>query len=155
MGISISAKMLLHASVLALAAAGRINEIRLANSVEQPFCIGCSMAENGQFPWQASLQTTSHFCGASIISATFLNCAAHCKKNALTANVGDVDSTKGQRVSMKSGGYYAHPQYNGNLIINDFAVIEMAGEFNFNEYVQPIKLCDPSSERPEDRAPLM
>jgi len=43
------------------------------------FCIGCDLATNGQFPWQASLQTESggHFCGASIISSTFLNTAAH------------------------------------------------------------------------------
>ena len=123
--------------------------------MEQPFCIGCSFAENGQFPWQASLQTTSHFCGASIISATFLNCAAHCKKSTLTANVGDVDSTLGQRKSMKSGGYYAHPNYNGNLIINDFAVIEMESEFTFNEFVKPIKIIDASSTRPDDGTPLI
>ena len=131
-----------------------MTEVRAPNMNNQPFCIGCELAVNGQFPWQASLQTTSHFCGASIISATFLNCAAHCVKSALTAAVGDVDNTKGQRVQMKSGGYHAHPNYNGNLIINDFAVIEMASSFIWNEFVQPIKIID-AGERPADRAPLM
>ena len=56
---------------------------------------------------------------------------------------------------MKSGGYYAHPRYNGNLIINDYAVIEMATPFTFNEYTQPIKVVDATTERPPDRAPLM
>merc|ERR1712227_642825 len=92
-------KMLLHSSVLALAAA-RMSEIVPARS-STGFCIGCELAENGQIPWQASLQTTGHFCGASIISSTFLNCAAHCKKSSFTANVGDVDNTKGQRISAK------------------------------------------------------
>ena len=97
-----------------------------------PFCIGCELAENGQFPWQASLQTSGHFCGAAIISSTFLNCAAHCKSSVFTANVGDVDNTKGQQIRAKT--YISHPNYNGNLIINDFAVIQLASEIVFNDW---------------------
>jgi len=111
------------------------------------------MATNGQIPWQASLQTTGHFCGASVISATFLNCAAHCTKSRFTANVGDVDNTKGQRVQAKK--FIGHPKYNGNLIINDFAVIELDTPIEFNEYVQPIPLVAPSATRIEDGTPLM
>ena len=125
------------------------------------FCIGCSNATNGQIPWQvffalfsslfflkkvlrvvflmkfqASLQTTGHFCGASIISSTFLNCAAHCKKSSFTANVGDVDNTKGQRISAKK--FIAHPKYNGNLIIKDYGVIELSSPITINEFAKPI-----------------
>merc|ERR1712227_906858 len=129
-------KMLLHSSVLALAAA-RMSEIVPARS-STGFCIGCSNATNGQIPWQASLQTTGHFCGASIISSTFLNCAAHCKKSSFTANVGDVDNTKGQRISAKK--FIAHPRYNGNLIIKDYGVIELSSPITINEFAKPIPL---------------
>merc|ERR1719454_136855 len=130
--------MLLHASVLAMAAA-RLSEIVPARS-SNGYCIGCSNATNGQIPWQASLQTTSHFCGASIISSTF------------TANVGDVDNTKGQRISAKR--FIAHPSYNGNLIIKDYGVIELASPITINEFAKPIKLVA-AGPRPADRTPLM
>jgi len=142
--------MLLHSSVLALAAA-RMSEIVPARS-STGFCIGCSNATNGQIPWQASLQTTGHFCGASIISSTFLNCAAHCKKSSFTANVGDVDNTKGQRISAKK--FIAHPRYNGNLIIKDYGVIELSSPITINEFAKPIPLIA-AGPRPADRTPLM
>merc|ERR1719208_451935 len=116
--------MLLHSSVLALAAA-RMSEIVPARS-STGFCIGCSNATNGQIPWQASLQTTGHFCGASIISSTFLNCAAHCKKSSFTAN----------------------------LIIKDYGVIELSSPITINEFAKPIPLIA-AGPRPADRTPLM
>merc|ERR1712078_258825 len=139
-----------HSSVLALAAA-RMSEIVPARS-STGFCIGCSNATNGQIPWQAPLQTTGHFCGASIISSTFLNCAAHCKKSSFTANVGDVDNTKGQRISAKK--FIAHPRYNGNLIIKDYGVIELSSPITINEFAKPIPLIT-AGPRPADRTPLM
>jgi len=140
------------AGVLAMAAA-RMNEIATTNNANVPYCIGCDLAENGQIPWQASLQTTGHFCGASIISSTFLNCAAHCKKSSFTANVGDVDNTKGQRISAKN--FIAHPRYNGNLIINDYGVIELSKAIEINSYAAPIAIIDATTTRPDDRTPLM
>ena len=83
-----------------------MTEIRPVDTTS-PFCIGCELAVNGQIPWQASLQTTGHFCGASVIGSRFLNCAAHCKKTSFTASVGDVDNTQGQRISAKT--FNAHP----------------------------------------------
>ena len=49
------------------------------NTPDAPFCIGCNDAELGQFPWQLSLQTTGHFCGGSILSATSFSTTAHCR----------------------------------------------------------------------------
>ncbi|KAK3083387.1 hypothetical protein FSP39_021367, partial [Pinctada imbricata] len=42
--------------------------------------VGGTNADINEFPWQASLQTTSgfHFCGASLISQQWLVTAAHC-----------------------------------------------------------------------------
>merc|ERR1719168_141647 len=109
--------MLLHSSVLALAAA-RMSEIVPARS-STGFCIGCSNATNGQIPWQASLQTTGHFCGGSILSATFVNTAAHCKQSgSFTVQVGNVDNQSGQKIRTKR--FIGHPGFNGNLLIKDY-----------------------------------
>merc|ERR1711915_1163561 len=68
-------KMKVSASLVAIANAGSINMFGAQrttemNTPENPFCINCSDATLGQFPWQLSLQTTGHFCGGSILSAT-------------------------------------------------------------------------------------
>ena len=62
------------------------------NTPDAPFCIGCNDAELGQFPWQLSLQTTGHFCGGSILSATALSTAAHCRKSIYYAVAGTIDN---------------------------------------------------------------
>jgi len=147
--------MLLHASVVAMAAA-RMSEIvpaRVATESNGAFCIGCSNATNGQIPWQASLQTTGHFCGGSILSATFVNTAAHCKQSgSFTVQVGNVDNQSGQKIRTKR--FIGHPSYNGNLIIKDYGVIELSSSITMNSFTQPIPLVRAGS-RPADGTPLM
>merc|ERR1712029_229194 len=81
-------KMKVSASLIAIANAGTIDlfgaqRTTEMNTPDAPFCINCSDATLGQFPWQLSLQTTGHFCGGSILSATALSTAAHCRKSKL------------------------------------------------------------------------
>ena len=90
------------------------------NTPDAPFCINCSDATLGQFPWQLSLQTTGHFCGGSILSATALSTAAHCRKSSYYAVAGTIDNQSGQKIQTNT--FIGHPQYNGSKIINDFAV---------------------------------
>ena len=122
------------------------------NTPDAPFCIGCNDAELGQFPWQLSLQTTGHFCGGSILSATALSTAAHCRKSSYYAVAGTIDNQKGQKI--QTSIFISHPGYNGNLIINDFAVGKVRTPFNLNEYAQPIPLVNPSETRPVEGHPL-
>merc|ERR1719370_1886428 len=149
--------MKVSASLIAIANAGSINVFGAQRTTEMntpdaPFCINCSDATLGQFPWQLSLQTTGHFCGGSILSATALSTAAHCRKSSYYAVAGTIDNQSGQKIQTNT--FIGHPQYNGSKIINDFAVGKVSTPFTLNSYAQPIPLVDPSSTRPADGHPL-
>merc|ERR1712156_688805 len=107
------------------------------NTPEMPFCINCSDATLGQFPWQLSLQTTGHFCGGSILSATALSTAAHCRKSSYYAIAGTIDNQSGQKI--QTNVFIGHPQYNGSKIINDFAVGKVSTPFTLNSYGHPLQ----------------
>jgi len=150
-------KMKGSASLIAIANAGTIDlfgaqRTTEMNTPDAPFCINCSDATLGQFPWQLSLQTTGHFCGGSILSATALSTAAHCRKSTYYAVAGTIDNQSGQKIQTNT--FIGHPQYNGAKIINDFAVGKVSTPFTLNSYAQPIPLVDPSSTRPADGHPL-
>ena len=82
------------------------------NTPDAPFCIGCNDAELGQFPWQLSLQTTGHFCGGSILSATALSTAAHCRKSIYYAVAGTIDNqARGTNQCIDSKAIYRYWQY--------------------------------------------
>ena len=42
------------------------------------FIVGGTAASANDAPWQVSLQTTSHFCGGSVLNARTVVTAAHC-----------------------------------------------------------------------------
>merc|ERR1711946_14377 len=135
-------KMKVSASLIAIANAGTIDlfgaqRTTEMNTPDAPFCINCSDATLGQFPWQLSLQTTGHFCGGSILSATALSTAAHCRKSSYYAVAGTIDNQSGQKIQT-----------------NTFAVGKVSTPFTLNSYAQPIPLVDPSSTRPADGHPL-
>ena len=44
----------------------------------ETFIVGGSDAQPGEFPWIASLATTSHFCGGSVLTSNTILTAAHC-----------------------------------------------------------------------------
>ena len=85
---------------------------------EVPFCIGCENATLGQFPWQLSLQTSGHFCGASILSETAFATAAHCRKSSYYAVAGTIDNRAGQKI--QTNIFIGHPEYNSQLIIKAY-----------------------------------
>merc|ERR1719285_928264 len=100
------------ATLIAAAQAGVMELIATTNmNGDVPFCIGCANAELGQFPWQLSLQTTGHFCGASILSPTALATAAHCRKSTYYAVAGTIDNRAGQKI--QTNVFIGHPSYNG------------------------------------------
>merc|ERR1711970_1660634 len=82
MGIILQKMKLLGALLGAAVAAPSGPVAGYGNLDTNRYCIGCSNAENGQIPWQVSMQTTGHFCGGSVVSSTYVASAGHCKQNA-------------------------------------------------------------------------
>ena len=108
------------------------------------------------FDLQVSLKraTGSHFCGGSIINTNKVMCAAHCKQssNNFKAGAGSV-SLNSQRQEQSISSQAAHPQYNSRLIDYDYMVITTQGTWNYDQYVAPIKIVNPStSELPNGTA---
>merc|ERR1712134_146808 len=110
----------------------------LTVSVEKPvtprsrgvtYCMGCAAADDGQFPWQVSLQVgTAHFCGGSVLSATKVASAAHCLQAEFNIRAGSVDSQDGGQY-VAGARFVPHPAYNSALIIKDYGVITTATPF--------------------------
>ena len=59
---------------------------------------------------------------------------------------------QGQKIAGKR--FIGHPKYNSQLIINDFAVIELASPFELSDNLSPIPLVMPSAIRPVEGTPL-
>ncbi|XP_072922028.1 transmembrane protease serine 11C-like isoform X2 [Hemitrygon akajei] len=112
--------------------------------------VGGTNSEDGEWPWQVSLQVGSHVCGASIISDSWLISAAHCFQMQLSipsewqAYMGSVELRRGTRRDIKR--IIIHPSYrtiNDNNY--DVAVLELLNPLNFSKFIQPI--CLPSSSK--------
>ena len=86
------------------------------NTPEAPFCIGCANATAGQIPYQVSLQRGdygTHFCGGSVVSATSIATAAHCKQQEFFVVAGTIDINQGERRQGLS--FTSHPAFNIRL----------------------------------------
>lgn len=102
--------------------------------VEQ-YIVGGVEAVKGEFPFIVSLQNGSHFCGGSLIKKNWVLTAGHCASagdapNRIMIglhdqrNAGDAEAFSVVRV-------VRHPDYNGNNIDYDFALIELRGDSKF------------------------
>ena len=118
-------------------------------------------AEHGDLPHQVSLYSTAlgrHFCGASIIHPFLILTAAHCfglethkppnvlVKAGLSSQTGGGRDNTGQ---MRSATHlFVHQNWNNITFDNDIAILVLNQALDFNEYVKPIQLRDPSWELP-------
>lgn len=118
-----------------------------AKSVYEPRIVNGENAQEGQFPYTASLRNAAvgHFCGASILSSRFLLTAAHCcmadnasPKN-VVAVVGALRRSSGG-VTMKVDTITPHHGFVYYGFKNDIALIRTATEINFNDNIKPIAL---------------
>ncbi|XP_076748969.1 trypsin-1-like [Xylocopa sonorina] len=96
-------------------------------------------------PYQLSLQTSGHICGASIISTKWAITAAHCvgsPASRYTLRAGNTNKNLGTSYTLKS--ITKHPKYDSRTIDYDIALLEINGKIQLNDRAQPVRL--PSRE---------
>ena len=109
--------------------------------------VGGSNAQQGQAPYQVSLragnQPSFHFCGGSIISSSWILCAAHCTTGKAPSQVlivvGSVFNNPTGR-TYRVGRIINHEQYDPKNIVNDVSLLQTAENIQLGGYVQTIGL---------------
>merc|ERR1712083_873402 len=95
-------------------------------------------------PWQVAVLSGSfQYCGATILDATTVLCAAHC-------DVSTSDKIRAGSVNRKNGGQvrniaqvFNNNQYNPSTFDNDFAILKLDSPLELNDDVKPA--CLPTS----------
>ncbi|XP_011049282.1 PREDICTED: chymotrypsin-1-like [Acromyrmex echinatior] len=136
-----------------------IHELSADESVQQiPKIVGGKLANEGQFPYQASLRlNNNHFCGGSVISKRHILTAAHCMSGldnaVITVVLGTNTLDKGgdQYFSIKK---WVHPYYNSILIWHDIALIKVNKDIVFGDKVKPIALSTKNFDKSDYPATL-
>ncbi|NXM70563.1 TM11E protease, partial [Serilophus lunatus] len=118
--------------------------------------IGGQRAQDGEWPWQASIQLDgSHRCGASIISNTWLVTAAHCFRGGRdprrwTASFGILLRPPKQKKFVRR--IIIHERY-GDVALgheHDVAVVELASAIEFTSDVHSVCLPEASHVFPDN-----
>ena len=112
---------------------------------DEPKVVGGVEVDIKDYPWQIALTSSpngSGFCGGSIIGNSWVLTAAHCvngdSPNSVYVRVGSSNAFASGGTSYSLNNIIVHPNYSGNSY--DFALLEINGEFNYNENVQKIDL---------------
>ncbi|KAF1379975.1 hypothetical protein PFLUV_G00181660 [Perca fluviatilis] len=113
--------------------------------------VGGQNAPPGNWPWQASLQTSgSHFCGGSLINSEWVVTAAHCFSSipaSLTVSLG-LQSLQGPNpngVSRTVTKIIVNPNYNAIANDNDICLLQLSSPVTFTDFIVPICLAAPGS----------
>ncbi|NWZ19251.1 TM11E protease, partial [Asarcornis scutulata] len=112
--------------------------------------IGGQRAQDGEWPWQASIQLDgTHRCGASVISNTWLVTAAHCFRGAKeprrwTASFGILLRPPKQKKYVRR--IIVHEKYSEFLLDHEYdvAVVELASPIEFTSDVHSVCLPEAS-----------
>lgn len=122
----------------------------------RPNIVGGVEAENGELPFQVSIQSSygGHFCGGSLIKPNWVLTAAHCvqgwsSSNKIVVGTNDQTNTAGAEV-FTAAKVIAHPNYNSGTLDSDYALLKLSGDSKFRPI--DLNLVEPTID---DKAPTM
>ncbi len=99
-----------------------------ADAKHVPRIVGGVEAEPNEFPFIASLQRYSHFCGGSLIAPNWILTAAHCVSGSSSVKVvmGLHDQKNPVNTeTIQSKRIFVHPEYRSSALDYDFALVQL------------------------------
>ncbi|MFN8442161.1 MAG: serine protease [Caldilineaceae bacterium] len=129
---------------------------------QQPDIIGGQVADEGEYPWQAYIETSKnpnkrYMCGGSLIAAKWVLTAAHCVYDDSINQLLNVDvvvlgandlslANEPGRQYFGSSRVIVHPSFNAIELDNDLALIELDQEATVTSFVSPVGLATSPDE---------
>lgn len=121
-------------------------------AIAEEAIVGGSQAAAGQFPYQVSVQTSSHRCGGSIIDKDHVLTAAHCvdglSAERLRIRAGSNQHASGGKL-VKVANVTQHSEFDAKAIKNDIAVLKLASSLDFGSAISAVDLPSSADEMPQ------